>query len=144
MRRNKKRWGHQDSGRRFPREEDTPAIAAALEWLNDNAIAYKRPDFCHLEVGGLNFWPDRGTLTIDKRGRLNPGGFDAFKALILRQGSRQLAQSGQGPASRTRTEQARTEQGGTAQVRAEHQHREQGTTEQEPGTSDSNVIYLNM
>lgn len=101
-----KQNAYRDDGRDYAGAENTPAMAVALEWLKENAISYRRPTFYHLKVGKLNFWPDRGTITLDGGAALPPGGWEAFKELVhlattARQGRAGLGQYGRCPAPRT-------------------------------------------
>lgn len=46
-------------------ERDLQAMREAITWLEDRGISYKlfRPH--QLKIGAINFWPCRGTITID-------------------------------------------------------------------------------
>jgi hypothetical protein len=135
---------YRGNGRDYDGVEDTPAMAVALEWLKENAIPFRRPTYYQVKVGILNFWPDRGTITVDGGAALAPGGWDAFRELVrCREGARQ-GRAGQGPTGRGRKEQARIGQGATAHIRTDQRQSEPETTEQDPHTSASNVVHLTL
>lgn len=63
--------------------DDTPAMTAAIRWCLDQNLPVIRCSRFHLKVGKLNFWPDKGSISLDGNYRHPQKGLAAFQALIL-------------------------------------------------------------
>ncbi|MGA0602976.1 hypothetical protein ACO2Q3_19865 [Caulobacter sp. KR2-114] len=66
-----------------PANTDSPAMRQALTWCRENHIPIRRCSDKHLKYRALNYWPDRGTITLDSGYKHPHGGFDAFVQTVL-------------------------------------------------------------
>jgi hypothetical protein len=63
---------------------DGPEMREAIAALIDLGVRVQRTSKFQLKVGPINFWPNRGTITIDGKPPLKEKGLDEFLTKIPR------------------------------------------------------------
>ena len=61
------------------------AMSAAREWLTSRNVCFRDIPPHHIKIGLINFWPGRGTITIDGAdGRCTESGLDGLEVILKR------------------------------------------------------------
>lgn len=71
------------------RDNDSPAMCEAIDWLERNKWSFYRPTNVQLKINDdVSYYPDRGTIMIDGYGsRCSDSGLPALQALLNRRRS---------------------------------------------------------
>lgn len=63
------------------------AMAAATAWLDQNGIGYEFIPPYQIKIGRINFWPGRGTITVDGEAeKRSEKGLDGLAAILISAG----------------------------------------------------------
>lgn len=75
---------------RSPKVPGASPMRAACAWLDANDVPYAKMTDYHLKIGEINFWPNRGTITIDGEGSRRASKGLAGLAKLLGKGLRSV------------------------------------------------------
>lgn len=64
---------------------DEQAMKNAKQWLEERKIPYLTPSQYQLKIGPINFYPQRGSITIDGvEGKCKEKGLEGLRSILLR------------------------------------------------------------
>lgn len=64
------------------------AMNHAMRWLDERGVYYKQLPPYQLKIGQINYWPGRGTITIDGEiSKRAEKGLEALEALLTEAGA---------------------------------------------------------
>lgn len=68
-------------------DRHTKAMMEAMAWLDERGIPYHHLPPYQLKIGILNFWPGRGTITVDgETQRRSEKGIAGLEAILIAKG----------------------------------------------------------